>query len=147
MGPFSTPKSFKNRSKNNQQIIKMTYQQKIKNVEIYMYFTVYSCPRHSYVMSKNHQKSRQNLIKITSQNNISITPHFHLILTPISTPKIHQNLKQISKNRKKISTQSQLNLNSLSTQSQHKKKQKKSKKHLTILFEPVEPHPMAPHLS
>ena len=125
---FSTFKSIKNRSKINQQIIKITYQQKFKKVKIYMCFTIYSCPRQYNVMSKNHQKSTQNLINITSQNNISITPHFHLILTPISTPKIHQNLKKISKTSQKnlnsISTQSQLTLNSISTQKKSKKIQK-----------------------
>ena len=110
-----------------------------------MYFTVYSCPRQYHVMSKNHQKSMQNLINITSQNNISITPHFHLILTPISTPKIHKNLKKYKKSKKKtqlklnsISTHSQLTLNTISTQ-------KKTQNIKTILLESMEPHPMAPH--
>ena len=101
MGPFSTPKSFKNQSKNIKQIITTTHQQKIKNVKIYMCFTVFSCPRHKNIVTKNHQKSIQKLIYNTSQNNILFSTHVHSISTHISTPKSTKNL---SKNQH-ISTQ------------------------------------------
>ena len=137
LGPFSTPKSFKNQSKNIKQIITTTHQQKIKNVKIYMCFTVFSCPRHKNIVTKNHQKSIQKLIYNTSQNNILFSTHVHSISTHISTPKSTKNL---SKNQH-ISTQHMSNQHistqHISMQHNTSKKIKKTHQSETIHFQPV----------
>ena len=130
-------KSIENQSKNIKQIITTTHQKKMKSVKKYMYFTVFSCPRHKNIISKNHKKSIQNLIYNTSQNNILFSTHFHSISTPISTPKSTKNLFK----NQHISTQ-HISHQHISTQHismQHNTSKKIKKKHIKAkpyIFEP-----------
>ena len=91
LGPFSTPKSFKNQSKNKQQIITTTHQQKIKILK-FICVLQYTRALAKVILC---QKIIQNAYKISSTTHLKTTSHFQHIFTSFRPPFRPQNPPKI----------------------------------------------------